>query len=307
MPINDPRNISWNAANQARRFPLMFDCNPVSEDGLFRIPDELITALYISHNIDSTFLDPTRFFVDSIIYFRTGFTVSVSYAGAADAVIKVAETTVDIVSAPAAKTVPLLGVTRAFLNGMLVLGDIQCLEKMPIGEWHFTPESTTLDPFCIRYVASEITELYVRKLDRSVLGPFFGTVVLSEGDNIRFDVRNADLSCLELPINGATDIIINAVPEDTEIDAVKTINGVGPDSTGNLFFEGSDCLSIMQKGPHTLEFSDKCAEPCCSCTELVPIEEKALALQRSIELLSSRIETLINQNNFISHSLSTLT
>jgi hypothetical protein len=304
--MQNPRNLSWNQFNESRRFPLLYDCSAKSEDGHFIIPDDLITGLYISYGINAPFSEPGIFYIGSLVYFRSGFSLSVFYRTASGTVTRVAETTVDLTADPRPNTAALLGVNNTFLHGYLVLGGTSGLEKQPAGEWSFTPEAATIDPFCIRFVAKELSALYIRNETRTV-GPFYGDVILSAGDRIRLDVHTVDnlFNCLESPVaDVGTEVVITALKEESEqsVTAIRTINGISPDASGNITFVGRSCLAITPQGT-TLVFDDRCSEPCCTCTELVPIEEKNKELQQSTQALGSRIDSLSVQVDFLSQSV----
>ena len=298
----DPRNISWTHFNKARRFPLMFDSVPVSTDGLFTIPDDLIVSLYLSCDVSGTYDDPGLFYIGSLTYYHTGFVLAIHYSGSGE---KVAETTVDLSTGAMPEVVQLLARNPMLTSGMLVLGGIEGLSRQPAGEWLFEPTAARLDPFCIRYTARELSELYVRSRG-NLLGPFHGAVTFAEGDNIELGIRTEeDLNCLEVPLSGSgTEVVISALNEIESVSCVRTINGVKPDRTGSIYFLGRSCLKIEPEGQHTLVFDDTCSEPCCTCAELAPIKDKIKEITASISQLSLRIETLRIQHEFMLHSLS---
>jgi outer membrane murein-binding lipoprotein Lpp len=298
--MQEPRNLSWTHFNKTRRFPLLFGSTPVSADGYFTIPDDLIVSLYLSCNVGSAYTDPERFYIGSLTYYSTGFVLTIHYGPARE---RVAETTVDLSLGEMPVVVQLLGLNPMVLSGMVVLGDKEGLLQQPTGEWEFAPEATTLDPFCIRYVARELAELYVQSHGR-LMGPFRDKITFAEGENVTLGIRtDAELNCLEPAVSG-TEIVIHAIEPENISACVRTINSVKPDMFGNITFKGQDCLDIRPEGEHTLVFADTCAEPCCTCAELAPIEEKIQEISASIQQLASRIETLKNQYDFMQHSLS---
>jgi hypothetical protein len=307
--MQNPRNLSWNQFNESRRFPLLYNCSATSDDGHFIIPDDLLVSLYISYRTGTPFANPGTFYIGELVYYRTGFSLSIFYRTDDDIRTRVAETSVDFTADPIPTTASLLGVNTAFLNGYIVLGEMSGLEKQPAGEWTFSPEATTIDPFCIRLVAQELSALYVRN-DTKTVGPFYGDVILRAGDAIKLDVRTVDnlFNCLDLPVSDiGTEVIVSALPETSNdtTPAIRTINNVRPDANGNINFVGRACLNIMPQGTGTLIFEDKCSEPCCTCTELVPIEEKNKELQKSVGEVASRMDNLTTQVDFLAQSLST--
>ena len=298
----DPRNVSWTHFNKARRFPLMFDSVPVSTDGLFTIPDDLIVSLYLSCNVSGEYSDPGLFYIGSLTYYHTGLVIEIYYGGSGE---KVAETTVDLSTGKLPEVVQLFARNPLVLSGILVLGGIDGLSRQPAGEWIFEPSAAQIDPFCVRYVAKELSELYVRSRGQT-LGPFHGTVTFEEGDNIVLGIRtDGDLNCLDPSLSGTgTEVVIHALDANASSPCIRTINGVKPDRAGNINFVGQNCLKISPEGQHTLVFTDTCSEPCCTCAELAPIEAAIKEITVSISQLSSRMETLNTQHDFLLHSIS---
>ncbi|MDR1478484.1 MAG: hypothetical protein LBJ00_06030 [Planctomycetaceae bacterium] len=298
----EPRNLSWNQFNEARRFPLLFGCNPVSIDGHFTIPDDLITGIYISHSIVNRLSDPIKFYIKKFTYFHTGFTIEIYYDDPDDR--KLAEVTVDLTTDSKPMLASLLGFDNAFLYGYLILGQLGNLEKQPAGEWEFAPAATTLDPFCIRPVARELSALYVRN-GNNTIGPFTGDITLAAGERIILDVKTVNdlFNCLETPVSDTgTEITIHSQEYTDDFAGVRTINGVKPDIRGNINFVGKGCLAIAPSGENTLEFKDTCAEPCCTCTELAPVSQAILDLRTSIQEVESRLATMALQISFMTQA-----
>ena len=307
--MQDPRNLSWNQFNQARRFPLLFGCHPVSRDGHFVIPDDLLVGLYLSYGLGRGHDDPGGFSIGSMTWWRTGLSLSIHYRAAGrDVSEKIAETTVDLNSGQ--MVAPLLGLDSRFFYGHIVFGNWSGLEKQPAGEWIFEPDAAPIDPFCIRPILSEISALYVQN-DGKTLGPFYGDITLAAGERIALSVRSADsvLQCLENPPSETgTEVVIRATDDGSTGNGdggIKTINGVEPDENGNLTIIGRSCMEITTE-PATLLFDDKCAEPCCTCKEREPTLAKIKELEASSISLRSHLETLTLQAEFLAQSLSNL-
>jgi len=295
--MQEPRNLNWTHFNQARRFPLLFDCNPVSTDGHFTLPDDLIVSLYLSCNIGGVYSDPGLFYIGGFTYYRTGFVLSIHYSD-----LLVAEVMVDISSGTMPRVVQLTGLDPMILSGMVVLGGTEGLLQQPVGEWTFKKEATTLDPFCVRYVAKELSEVYVQNSSGAIFGPFRNKITLVAGENIELTPKSEDWNCLDTDITGTSITIAAKVPVE-ESACIRMINGVSPDAAGNIQFVSEGCLEIRPEGAHTLVFDDTCAEPCCTCTELVPIEDKIKEITGTLGQLTARIESLRIQNDFLVSTL----
>jgi len=302
--MQEPRNLSWNQFNQSRKFPLLFGSTAVSTCGHFRIPDDLLVSLYLSYGVNTEFSDPGGFYIGRIIYWRDGISLEIHYDTK-----KIAETTIHLTTGQTIAT--LLGHGEQFFYGHVVLGGTSGLELQPVGEWEFTHAATALDPFCIRPTVREISALYVKSsgMSHKLLGPFYGDITLAEGENIALTVRSAEmaLSCLETPPSGTgTEVTITAVAGpggsgDSET-CLRTLHGVEPDETGNITLIGRNCMDIRTE-QSTLIFDDTCAKPCCTCTELVPIETKIMELETSITAMRAHLDTLKIQAEFLVQSL----
>ena len=310
--MQDPRNLSWNQFNQARRFPLLFGCNPVSRDGHFMIPDDLLVGLYLSYGLGHGLDDPGGFYLGSLLYWRTGLSLAIYYRRPGDeAGATIAETTIDLTSER--RTASLLGLNRRFFYGHVVFGTFSGLEKQPAGQWLFQPDAAPIDPFCIRPTVSEISALYVQNAGKT-LGPFYGDITLAAGERITLSVRSADglLQCLEdTPSETGTEVVIHADADGgnggTSGSPVETINGVEPDENGNVTILGRSCTSITtQADQATILFDDTCAEPCCTCKEREPTLAKIRELEQSIASLRSHLDTLSLQADFLAQSAASI-
>ena len=192
-------------------------------------------------------------------------------------------------------------------------GDTNGLASQPVGVWEFDRAATAIDPFCLRPTANELSALYVQNQGKTV-GPFYGNVTLSAGSKINLTVRSADnsLHCLETPPSGTgTEVVIGSQEDDsigTNDTCVRTLGGVTPDEHGNIAILGRSCLNITaQPDQSTILLDDTCAEPCCTCKELAPVQEKIAELTRSIMSLESHLATLSLQADFLSQLISNVT
>jgi hypothetical protein len=302
--MQDPRNLSWNQFNQARKFPLLFGCHATSRDGHFTIPDDLLIGLYLSYGLGRGITDPGGFYIGEVTWWRSGLSLSVYYkpVDGGDG-IKVAETTIE--EPINGRTAALLGFNNRLFYGTVIFGQTAGLGEQAAGEWFFDPDAAPLDPFCIRPTVREISALYVQNGGK-MTGPFYGDITLSAGQGIGLAVKSADslLHCLDdPPSDGGTEVIISAEVDSDDGGSIKTINSVMPDASGNITLIGRSCLTITaQAEKATLVLDDTCAEPCCTCKELEPIRAKMDLLIRSIADLESHTQTLALQADFLSQS-----
>ena len=88
---------------------------------------------------------------------------------------------------------------------------------------------------------------------------------------------------------------------------VKTINGVSPDSNGNIQIKGSDCLQISQTADNALTIQNPCGKPCCSLQQYSTQVTKAVdLLLYQKETLRQMLQSMGNNINFMQANLATL-
>ena len=316
----NPRNLSWHEANQVRKFPLLHNATALSTDGHFRIPDDLLTGLYLSYGLETPFRDPGGFYIGSILVGPSGLSIGIYY-DAPGYQEKIAETQVSLPVRD--NTVMFTGLTNKLFYGHAVFGHSESLADQPTGLWRFHPEDTRIDPFCVRPVANELSALYVQSQGKT-LGPFYGDITLSAGTGIEIETKSATtiLQCVNTALTTkGTEVIFSTTPFSTEIGsdgkphvvgnasdgAIRTINGVAPDASGNLELIGRECLKISpMAGQAAIFLDDTCATPCCTCKELDPIVAKITELQKSIKEMEDRLLVLSVQTEFLGQTLASL-
>ena len=309
--MQDPRNLSWNQFNQARSFPLLYASTGLSTEKHFRIPDDLLVGIYLSYAFGGNFYDPGGFYIGEVVYYHTGVSLSIFYQpteGAAG--IRVAETTIDLTHNPS-KIATLMSVHPNFFYGHILFGEFHGLAEQPAGEWKFTHEAAAIDPFCIRPTADGMSALYVQNGGR-VSGPLYGEVTLSSGERISLEVLSGSnmLNCPEdTPVGSGTEVIISSSneaggPGGSASRCVQSINGVVPDEDGNIQIIGTSCLDINTSQESTLVFNDTCAQPCCTCKELEPLDARMEELRERIRLLEKQTDVLKVQQDFLSQARS---
>lgn len=88
---------------------------------------------------------------------------------------------------------------------------------------------------------------------------------------------------------------------------VKTINGIGPDSQGNVKIKGSDCVQIVPIANNALSIVNPCGKPCCDAVNTNQQVAQALQLmQYQKQLLKESIKSMANGINFMQANLAVL-
>lgn len=87
---------------------------------------------------------------------------------------------------------------------------------------------------------------------------------------------------------------------------VKKINGIGPDSEGNITISGVDCVQ-WQPLQHGIVLSNPCAKPCCNAEEsLADINTSIKILQQEHKTFREYWINMSNMVNYMQASLSTI-
>jgi hypothetical protein len=74
-----------------------------------------------------------------------------------------------------------------------------------------------------------------------------------------------------------------------------TINGISPNTNGDFVLEDNECQGL-EEIINGLQLVDKCAKPCCGCSELNVVTEKLTFMANQIQTmegLASRLEAQI--------------
>jgi hypothetical protein len=319
--MQDIANLSWNQWNQQRKFPLRYDCSGVSSDSLFQIPDDLMIGLSLTFALSQRFVDPSLFFISKISWYDPGLSVEISYVSSSETTETVAEIVVFLDSEEKFPEKPVLiqSVSSEEITGFLLFGSEGGLKSQPLGLWEFNAQTASLDPFCVRMLPSSVSSLYVQS-GNNVLGPFYGEIHLQQGDGITLTAESGDSTILSPSIypEGYGTVVTLSQTVCSDLDGnegenaavpIYTINGVPPDSEGHFLLESRSCLSIEphSSSQHTLVLDDRCAEPCCTCSDLTPIlakieefTETLQQLEKSLDVVSFQTELLFQTRSELS-------
>ena len=281
-------NVDWYNASSQRAYPLSGDVSRKDVSGSFTIPDDLIVDLLWPVHSDST-VDPTKFHIGAIGVFGSGVTIALAYDGTVIGNVSINASTH---TRNAAYAITGMGDFYDTV-GRIVIGSLENTLQYG-GSFTFNMADALLVPTAIRPDIRGLTSLRLKNGD-DLSDPIQGDVVLQAGTNfsITFDpvTNHILLSAVDgAGLNEAVDCLEGTTPEP-----IRTINGVGPDSGGELTLLGDDCVAVEQ-GTNALTLRDKCSKPCCGCDELKIIENTVLTLQNqvfSLENLGSNLAAQI--------------
>lgn len=266
-------NTSWLNENAYRVFPLNDNSTGIATNTTWAIPNSLLVdvALYVPLNVD-----PTEVFISEITI--AGSIVKIIFSNNEGVL---ASSLFDYVDHEQNDTYAIRGVgsSNSTIFGRLTAGfiDMNQPELVP-GTHQFDYDAGALATICVRPSPESVTALNVggQRLSGEVqLIGDRGVSITAAGNTISI---TADiLGSLNLSDCGCEDSIDNCI---------KTINGVSPDSSGNINLVGVDCLQLTEDPvAHTIFMSDTCSQPCCDCDGLETMARNIEELrQRSISL-----------------------
>jgi hypothetical protein len=280
------RNLEFLHHNAQRAYPLAMDSSRIDITGSFTLPDDFIVNLSLPVHWGLNVL-PARFLVHRIVSSAGGFEITIGYDNGVTisdvAVARIARATHTV-----NKSYVLLGLgSFSGSRGFVAIGDLGNIDRQPSGSFEFDLDGGLLEVDAIRPHIRGVTSLQVQNGgDLSVR--IDGNVIFRAGPNMRIT------PILEV---GEDPVIVFDAREGAGLDEecvcnanqsppVRTLLGVGPDSSGNIDLLGNACFNITP-AEHALVIRDTCSEPCCGCKELEEIT-------RSMESFGSTATTLEN-------------
>lgn len=299
MPATTYFNLEWLNLNSQRAYPLSEGASRLDTTGSFRLPDDVVLALYLPVGAGMT-VEPEKFYVQNLTVCATGLNLTVGYDDGA-ARPAVASASVPLASHTEFRSYALPGAGDFDDSvGRVVFGRPEDLKALPPGSYDFDPAAGRLDLDCIRPAVRGVTGVVlVNNGDRS--DRLTGVVELNAGANVRLSVT---------AVGAVNKVRIDAVQgegltKDCDCDdnadgpCVKTINGIPPDDDGNFVVQGDDCL-VPQGIANGIRIEDQCSKPCCGCVELEAVTrdlERFGAAAASLENYLNRLEGSVNRMN----------
>ena len=287
-------HVGWLNQNANRAYPLSEEASRRDTTDSYSLPDELLVDMVLPINASLDY-DPSAFYLSKLTVFGTGVSMEFSYwTGAAASFV--GRVTVDESTFETNKTYYLEGQDDfEGVVGKLIVGKLdQVFIRAGVVEFDLSGgriESSVVVPD-LRGVTG------MRVLDGTDVGELFqGDVAFEPGANIRFTVSDfGGVTVLQISaIDGEGTIAdCECQGETPEAGPVRTLNGVPPDTLGNINLIGDDCLQITPKATdNEVGITDKCSKPCCGCPELETLVEDQKRVRDQVQTLvnlASRLE-----------------
>jgi hypothetical protein len=288
----------WLNQNSLRAYPLSEESTRRDSSDSYTLPDNFLVDMVLPINAALNY-DPSSFYVSKVTVFGIGVTIEVSYwTGSAAALV--GRVTVDLDTFEHNSTYQLDG-QEDFdgVVGKIVVGTLDTLLQQA-GAFEFELAGGRIESSVIVPDIRGVTG--IRVIDGEDLGELIqGDIAFEPGDNMRITVSDFDgTTVLTFSAIDGEGTIADCVCEGQEDlgDPIRTINGVLPDSLGNINLLGDDCLEITPKADEfAVQLTDKCSKPCCGCPELQVLvdDQKRLRDQvQTMENLYAKLEANID-------------
>jgi hypothetical protein len=282
-------NVEWLNANSQRRFPLTNSSTARDLTGDFEIPNDFLVELTwaVSSGIDT---NPLAYHISKITVFSQNVFITFGYNGQDVASINIAAASHSV-----NKSYQATGASDGPFFDSVIRATIFRLDSIltqPAGLWEFDANGARIEPTRIRPNLRGVSALYLRD-GSETSNAIQGDVVLSAGTNFRIvKTEEDDITVLRLDaINGEG---FNSDCECTGgrvAPAIKTINGIKPDASGNFQVQGDDCLSVNSI-TNGLQVEDTCSKPCCGCQELDVVTAALTELANKVATIEDYAQNL---------------
>jgi hypothetical protein len=279
-------NLEWLNQNSQRNYPLAEIATGTDVTASFTLPQEFILELDLP--IDSGMnVDPSRFFVQTVTAYATGFSIIVGYQPTSGSAVSVATALIPRSAHVNGQMYALGGIGNfADTVGKVVIGRFDDIDEQAAGSFTFSLTSAPLDPDCVRPILRGVSSISIAS-GAEISQPLYGDIILVADQNIQLTtvvVSGQDPQILISAIQGEGLIDTCVCEGDQNGSPILTINGIPPTAGGDFTILGNDCLNVqgIQNG---IQLVDTCSQPCCGCQELE-------AVTRDLERFGSEAATL---------------
>jgi hypothetical protein len=290
------RQLEWLNHNSQRAYPLTASATRKDVSGSFVLPDNFLVALYLPVHWNMNVV-PHKFFIRSVAAYANGVSLTVGYA-AEGGTVNVASAVVARSAHTQYQVYNLGGIGEyADSRGYVVIDGFSQLDLQPAGLFQFELAGSQLEADCIRPAIRGVVSVQVDN-STGLSSKMYGNIRLQAGRNIRLTpiVEEGEDPVILIDAIDSSGFVDPCVCQD-DAPPIRTINGVGPDNSGNIQIIGNECMDITTAG-NVLAFEDVCSAPCCGCEELEAITQAMEALSdkaATLEMFLTNLESRVTQ------------
>ena len=288
----------WLNQNSVRAYPLSEEATRRDETDSYTLPDDFIVDMVLPINASLNY-DPSSFYLSKVTVFGIGVTIEISYYTGAVASL-VGRLTIDLDTFEQNKTYYLEGLEDfEGVLGKVVIGTLDTLLQQA-GAFTFVLAGGRLESSVVVPDIRGVTGVRVAEGDDA--GELLqGDVAFEPGSNMRITISDfGGVKVLTFSAIDGEGTIADCVCQGQAAlaDPIRTINGVFPDSLGNINVLGDDCLEVTPLADeNAVQLADKCSKPCCGCPELQTLVDDQNRMRdqvQTMENLYARLETNVN-------------
>lgn len=271
-------NLDFLNLNSLRSFPIRENLTRISTDGLFQIPDNFMVDLTLSlgGSVEE------RYYIGKITNRSDYIEVWVYDEDNSD----VGVFTVPIDGFLPNKDVYLVASdSYPGAVGRLTVFSLDGMTEAAAGTFSFTLATAELE---MRTVVPAFTGVSrVQLTDGTRTFNYTGNVTMTFGSNLRIREGTGII------IDAGEGLGLNKECNDTGV-AIKSINGVVPDSDGAFTLVPSEC-AVFEAIEFGLLFKDGCSQPCQGCEELEQLTARSIATEADILVIRNVVDNLQQQ------------
>jgi len=299
MPLST-WNLEWLNHNSQRKYPLADDVSGYdsSAEPAFLIPNDFIVQIDLPIH-SAMEMDPAGFFIRQIVATGTGYSIVIAYQQTLVSAVDVAAAHIPISSHTTEYKTYSLGGIEPFddTSGKITINSLDAISLQPAGLWEFTSTGAGLTPDAIRPIIQGVQSISVSHGSGIPSQKLYGDVELVAGDNIELIVDGQEIWISAIDGTGTIDVC-ECEGDAAAFPCISSINGVPPNSEGQMYLVGDDCLEIGEAGANAISIADNCCAPCCGCTELEAITkdlERFLQQQANLETFVTELKASVTE------------
>jgi hypothetical protein len=279
MPWID--SLDWSSLNSLRRYPIREGCSVISIDENFRIPDNLITDITVCASSDVT----KRFYFSKIT--NRISSVILELSDFSNTILGTVEINASTHTQDKDYYFNINKENYVGANVKITIGVLDSLINQPAGIFIFQPIATELEPRTIIPGLQGVDRIIFIDSEKKPYA-LTGDVTIITRDNLKFSEEDSDVY-----LDAGDDLGLNK--KCALNNCVKTINGVTPNSLGDIGLLGINCLRVSNPVDYTIELEDTCCTPCSGCDELETLTERLTSLENNFLSLKDSYNNLDNQ------------
>lgn len=327
-------SLEWLNSNMHRNYPLVDSMVVQSTNNVYLPSSFLVDMQLVVPYVEG--LDPAGFFISSIVKNATSYQVTIGYMTTTDT--SRARQGFDCAISAAIPedlvlssnyddndhVIPISAITTAATNttgsyqygipnayaamrgmrGLLYIGS--CSDMANISAMNFLYEHSAIMQTCVFVESKSESMESLRIVDRyGTDAKFIDDVTLVLNNGIKADING---SVVTLHIDPEYMIgQINTMLGAAIGNAIKTINGIGPDSLGDFRVDGLDCTQV-DSSDSGITISNPCAQPCCDQggADTAEISTALADLTAAKDVLNNYYSDLATKVNLLQARLSSL-